>query len=130
MNRYVMLLGLAGALCASAVLAGTLYDWIGEGEDSCWTTEDNWDWDHSVNPHYPGSADEARMGWPYGYGPWTCGLETKDVLSLEIWDDITFEACETSPILTAGQVLIIGPDVSGQSVTVSMSGGRIVTSEN
>jgi hypothetical protein len=130
MKRYGLLFVLVGTLCASAALADLIYDWIEQGVDVCWTTQDNWDWDHSVNAHYPGAADTARIGYPYAGGSWTCGLETKDVAWLEIWDNVTFEACETSPILTADVVSIVGPDEEDEYVTVELTGGRIVTSEN
>ena len=42
------------------------------------------------------------IGYPYEGGSWTVGLNTEDVGWVDIDDNVTFDACETSPILTAG----------------------------
>jgi hypothetical protein len=124
MKRHGLLLLLAGGLCASAALAVDYY-WIAEGEDLCWTTEDNWDWDHSVNAYYPGANDIATIGDTGG--SWTVGLETGDVARLQVSADTTFQACEQSPILTADVVRFLAPSSGGNYVTIEVTGGRIMT---
>jgi hypothetical protein len=123
MKRYVLLFGLAGALCASAALAVT-YEWIGEGEDTCWTTQDNWDWDHSVNVASPSTT--ADVAWIRDGGPWSVGLVSEEIMTLQVDVDTTFSACasEPSPILTAGYVVFVGPDSEGYT-TITVNSGRI-----
>jgi hypothetical protein len=123
MSRRSVIIVLMGALCASAALAVT-YEWIGEGEDTCWTTQDNWDWDHSVNPHYPNTTvDTAIIG---SDGPWSVGLVSEEIMVLQVDGDTTFSACqgESSPILTAGYAVFYGSASEGYT-TVTVSSGRI-----
>ncbi len=123
MNRRKLLVLLTGALCTSAALA-TLYTWIEEGNDHCWTTQDNWDWDHSVNFHFPGTtADTALI--PSG-GPWSVSLVTEEIGWMQIDDTVTFTACtgESAPILSTPVLTIFGPDSAGYT-TVTVSSGRI-----